>query len=187
MNKRFISLKKKLLKICSATGNLVLGLSVFALFIGFDARAQVFNENAEQATKANLRWGQKAENVNIKNVENTDKSASSSRDKQEIVLFMSDFQIRSGLGGQISCLMKFHVYNALKSKLSNISYRLKWPEMETPLSFDNIEPNTAQYRTYALLGQGCYSMDKIPNIIVNRCRVKNLSQAECASYIRWEK
>ena len=28
-------------------------------------------------------------------------------------------------------------------------------------------------------------MDRIPNIIVNRCRVKGLSQQDCAAKIRW--
>ena len=35
------------------------------------------------------------------------------------------------------------------------------------------------------MGEGCYSMDKIPNIVVNRCRVSKMSARDCASKIRW--
>ena len=36
-------------------------------------------------------------------------------------------------------------------------------------------PNRPTYVEYALMGKGCYSMDKSPNIVVNRCRGKGIS------------
>ncbi|MBP5615446.1 MAG: hypothetical protein J6X42_02720 [Alphaproteobacteria bacterium] len=105
--------------------------------------------------------------------------------EQHIFLFMRDFQVRTGFHGEVSCSMNFYVASTLSEKISNISYRLKWPDMETPLSFDNVQPGETLYRSYSLLGKGCYNMDTLPNIIVNRCRVKNMTQQTCASYISW--
>ena len=87
--------------------------------------------------------------------------------------------------GDVRCSMRFVVTTTLDRKLNNLSFKLKWPEMETALTFQNIMPNVDAYQYYTLLGEGCYSMDKIPNIIVNRCRVADMSAQSCASKIRW--
>lgn len=104
-----------------------------------------------------------------------------------IDLYMKDFKISQSTNGSVSCNMRFFVRSTVKEKLSNISYRLRWPEMETVVSFDDVQPDTATYVAYTLLGKGCYSMDKTPNVVVNRCRIKGYTQKGCASLIRWIK
>lgn len=103
----------------------------------------------------------------------------------KIFLYLRDYRIDRNMNGSINCTMKFFVNSTLGEKISNISYRLKWPNMETALSFDDVKPNLPVYFEYSLLGKGCYDLDKAPNIIVNRCRVKGMSQKECADAIRW--
>ena len=107
------------------------------------------------------------------------------QDKPKILMYMRNFKISRNINGTVNCDMRFYVMSNLSEKITNISYRLKWPEMETALSFDDVEPNKAVYYDYALLGKGCYNMDKAPNIIVNRCRVKGMSQQDCANAIEW--
>ena len=102
-----------------------------------------------------------------------------------IMLYMRNFKISRNINGIPNCNMRFYVLSTLSEKITNISYRLKWPNIETALSFDNVKPNTAMYFDYSLLGNGCYNMDKAPNIVVNRCRVKGISQQECANAIEW--
>lgn len=102
-----------------------------------------------------------------------------------IMLYMRDFKISRNINGIPNCNMRFYVLSTLDEKITNISYRLKWPNIETALSFDNVQPNSAMYFDYSLLGNGCYNMDKAPNIIVNRCRVKGISQQDCANAIEW--
>lgn len=104
-----------------------------------------------------------------------------------IFLFYKDFDIRQTMSGMIMCDVRFSVLHTLDNKINNLSFRLKWPEIETTLSYNDVEPNTETYFDYTLVGDGCYSMDKIPNVIVNRCRVKGLSQSACANKIRWLK
>ena len=104
-----------------------------------------------------------------------------------ILLYMKDFSIYRSPSGQTRCSAKFSVLTTLPVKLSNISYRLKWPKMETVLTFSDVEPGVENHFDYGLLGDGCYNMDRQPNIIVNRCRAKGMTQRQCASKIRWIK
>jgi len=105
--------------------------------------------------------------------------------RPKIFLSYRDFKISRNLSNMVVCNMRFFVLSTFPQKINNISYRLKWPNMETALSFNNVEPNVATYYDYALLGNGCYDMDKAPNVIVNRCRIKGMSSQECANAIRW--
>lgn len=122
-------------------------------------------------------------NINVRKVENNNKQNKDAK----IYLFYRDYKVSRGLNGRTSCSMRFYVYSTVSEKITNISYRLKWPEIETSISFDNVEPNKPVYYDYALLGNGCYSMDTPPNIIVNRCRIKGYSQKYCSSIIQWTK
>ena len=89
------------------------------------------------------------------------------------------------IGGQSTCDVRFFVNTNLNSRLINLDVKLVWPGMTTNLSFVDVPPNSPTYFDYALVGDGCYTMDKMPNIVVNRCRVKGMSSAECASKITW--
>lgn len=106
-------------------------------------------------------------------------------ERPKIYLYSRDFKISRNMNGSINCTMRFYVLSTAKEKITNLSYRLKWPGMETALSFDNVNPNQATYYEYSLLGNGCYNMDKAPNVIVNRCRIKGMSQRQCADAIQW--
>ncbi|MBQ8785626.1 MAG: hypothetical protein IJZ59_06270 [Alphaproteobacteria bacterium] len=110
---------------------------------------------------------------------------SNDKDTELIMLYMKDFKVYRSPSGQTRCSMIFAIATTLKDKISNISYRLKWPKMETVLSFSDVPPHVENNFNYTLLGDGCYSMDRTPNIIINRCRAKGLSQRTCASKVRW--
>ena len=102
-----------------------------------------------------------------------------------IYIFYSDFSVGSMMSGSTTCDVKFQIVTTLDRKLNSLAIRLKWPKMETPLNFIDVNPNQKYHFMYTLLGDGCYSMDKIPNIIVNRCRVKGMTQEDCAQRVRW--
>lgn len=106
-------------------------------------------------------------------------------DQELIMMYMKDFKIYRSPSGQTRCSVQFALVTTLPVKLSNISYRLQWPKMDTVLSFSNVEPQVENHFNYSLLGDGCYSMDRSPNIVINRCRVKGMSQRACAAKVRW--
>ena len=99
--------------------------------------------------------------------------------------YVSMNAVDRSIGGQSTCDVRFFVNTNLNSRLINLDVKLVWPGMTTNLSFVDVPPNSPTYFDYALVGDGCYTMDKMPNIVVNRCRVKGMSSAECASKITW--
>lgn len=113
--------------------------------------------------------------------------AQKAEDEPLIFLLYNNFTVNKLLSGTVTCNVRFQIITTLDRKLTNLSVRLRWPEMETTLSFIDVPPNQMVHHDYTLIGDGCYSMDKIPNIVVNRCRVKGLSQKDCAAKIRWLK
>ena len=167
---------------------LFLGASLF-VFLNSDVNAQFFSEDTTESGSADNFQGFSANkgsntNLQIKSLSQKEKKETK---VQEIKISLHNFNVEKTLSGIISCNADIVVHSTMEDKISNISFRLKWPQMETPLSFDNIEPGEAIYKRYALLGNGCYNMDRVPNIIVNRCRIKTMTQQQCATYIRWIK
>lgn len=129
--------------------------------------------------------GSKKGDLLIIKVPTAGQTASVNEDKELIFLYYENFEITRGFAGNVGCNVRFVVTTTLNERLSNLSVKLKWPDMTTSLSFDDVNPHIATYYNYALFGEGCYTMDKIPNIIVNRCRIKGMSQQDCAKKIRW--
>lgn len=106
-------------------------------------------------------------------------------DKPAIILYMKNFRISKDIRGLPNCSMDFYILSSAKEKITAINYQLKWPNMHTVVTFEDVLPQTPTYVSYTLLGEGCRDMDQVPNIIVNRCRIKGMSSRECADAIQW--
>lgn len=104
-----------------------------------------------------------------------------------IELYISNFSISRNMNGITSCTMDFHLNNDSNDVISLLSYKIEWEGLKTSLNFRNALPRQDKFQKYTLLGEGCYNADKIPNIVINRCRVKGISQDACANRIRWKK
>ena len=143
-------------------------------------------KTVEHKAKPNrINFGKPAQNVQTKPIADTLDTEQSHKGK--IQIYMKDFKISKNLSGIISCSMSLYVHSSLSAPISNLSFRLKWPTLEAPISFDNIPPQKAVFKAHAFAGKLCYSLDKAPNIIVNRCRAKGMSQQDCANRIEWVK
>lgn len=102
-----------------------------------------------------------------------------------IFLFYDNFKVTNYLASGATCDVRFNILSNLDRKITALDIKLVWPGMTTALSFADVKPNTQTYYNYSLIGDGCYNMDKAPNIIVNRCRVKGMTAAECANKLVW--
>lgn len=102
-----------------------------------------------------------------------------------IFLYYDQFQISGQLGDMAVCDVRFNILSNLDRKINQLDIKLVWPGMTTTLSFSDVQPNTQTYYNYSLMGEGCYNMDKAPNIIVNRCRVRGMTASECAGKLVW--
>lgn len=114
----------------------------------------------------------------------TDKDGKT-RLNSNIFMYMDNFGISRSMGNMVTCSMRFVILTNLDRRLVSLDAKLVWPGITTTLSFANVLPNTPTAYNYTLMGDGCYTMDKIPNIVVNRCRVKGISAADCANKIIW--
>ena len=103
----------------------------------------------------------------------------------KIFIYYDKFEVFDYVAGSTGCNVRFNVLSNLDQKINRLDVKLVWPDLTTTLSFADVAPNTQTYYNYALLGKGCYNMDKAPNIIVNRCRVKGMTASECADKIVW--
>lgn len=103
----------------------------------------------------------------------------------KIFMYIKDLKIYRSISGLTSCDVTIFIVANLDQRLVSLDAKLVWPGLTTAVSFANVYPNTPTYYNYTLMGDGCYSLDKFPNIIVNRCRIKGLSSAACASRITW--
>lgn len=154
-------------------------------------KAQSPSENNQQNQGAYFKAPQKnvntpdSQNVQIKPVSNG--YSEQTANKGAIKIYMRQFKVSQSLSGFVTCSMKLYVQSTLPNPISNLSFRLKWPTLETPVSFDDIPANATVNHGHSFVGNVCYSLDAVPNIIVNRCRVKNMSQQECANAIEWIK
>lgn len=104
---------------------------------------------------------------------------------EKIFLFYDEYKVAEYLSDNAVCDVRFNILSNLDQKISKLDIKLVWPDMTTSLSFSDVLPNTQTYYNYSLLGNGCYNMDKAPNIIVNRCRVKGMTSVECANKLVW--
>ena len=102
-----------------------------------------------------------------------------------IFLFFDKFKVSNYLSNSAMCDVRFNVLSNLDRKINQLDVKLVWPDLTTTLSFRDVMPNTQTYYNYSLLGKGCYNMDKAPNIVVNRCRVKGMTSRQCADKLIW--
>ena len=191
-------MKKISLSLFCKTGSFLIKVSVFAFLCVINpALAQQWEEPAVQEDVSQnhktdvkrpiqkVTFGKPAQNVQTKPVVEGHKMGQT--DEGKINIYMRNFEISKSLTGITSCSMSFQVYSTLSNVVSNISFRLKWPDLETPLSFDNIGSGKTVSQNHAFAGKVCYTLDRTPNVIVNRCRVKGMTQQECANHIEWVK
>jgi len=101
-------------------------------------------------------------------------------EKEAIYFYYKDFKIVRDTG-QLACDVRFVLVTRLAERLTNISMRVVWKKLGTRISFSGVEPGIENYADYRFYGDGCYSLDQLPNVTINRCRLKGRTQKECAS------
>lgn len=106
-------------------------------------------------------------------------------DDRKILVSYEDYKVERGMDNMVRCTMRIFVLNDMKERLSNLSFKLKWPEISTSVQMVKVNPGVKTYVDTMLLGNGCLSMDKTPTIEVNRCRIKGKTEEQCADAVKW--
>lgn len=104
---------------------------------------------------------------------------------RSILVYYDNYQVFRGLDDYVRCSLRVYVLNDLTEKISNLSFKLHWPDISTSIQMSQLNPGVRTYKDITLIGDGCFALDKAPTIEVNRCRVKTMSQDTCADAIKW--
>lgn len=107
--------------------------------------------------------------------------------QKKIYMFYRNFKIETTPSGRVMCNLRLSVLTTIPEGINTLNFRLVWPEMVTGLGFYNVAPFQETFHDISLLGDGCYSLDRTPNVVVNTCRIKGMSAAECAQALVWSK
>lgn len=105
--------------------------------------------------------------------------------RRSILISYEDYKINRSFDNWMRCSMRIYVLNDLTEKINNFSFKLHWPEISTTVQMNRLNPGVRTYKDIVLLGNGCLHLDKTPTIEVNRCRVKGMTQEQCADAVKW--
>ncbi len=108
-------------------------------------------------------------------------------ESRSILISYGNYQVHKSFDNWVRCSLRIYVVNDLTEKITNFSFKLHWPDMSTAVQMNKLNPGVSTYKDIVLLGDGCFHIDKIPTIEVNRCRVKGMTQEQCADAVKWFK
>lgn len=107
-------------------------------------------------------------------------------DKDRMILvYYDNYKVMKGMDNIVRCSMRMYILNDLETKINSIGLKLLWPEISTSIQMQQLNPGVSTYTDIMLLGNGCFTMDKTPTIEVNRCRIKGMSEEQCAGKVKW--
>lgn len=163
------------------TGKIILLIAgLFWAQVGHPASAQSFEDVIAPSPAA-----QSAKNIKYNPIVNSVEAEKLKMQQSVILIYYQNFKIDTTPSGRVSCDLRLAIYSTIPNKITSLSFKLIWPEIDTATSFYDVEPNVATYFDITLLGEGCYTMDKVPNIVLNRCRIKDMTSEECAAKLTW--
>jgi hypothetical protein len=106
-------------------------------------------------------------------------------ENRKILVYYDNYKLHRGFDKLLKCSIRVYVINDLNENITSLGFRLKWPEIATAVEMRQVKHGVKTYTDLMLLGDGCLRMDKTPTIEVNRCRVKGMTQEQCADAVQW--
>jgi hypothetical protein len=106
-------------------------------------------------------------------------------ENRKILIYYDNYKLHRGFDKLLKCSIRVYVINDLQENITSLGFRLKWPEIATAVEMRQVKHGVKTYTDLMLLGDGCLRMDKTPTIEVNRCRVKGMTQEQCADAVQW--
>ena len=120
-------------------------------------------------------------------INKTEKNKEQKKKVSRILMYYKNFKIDITPSGRVMCDFDLVIHNSTPNKINTLNAQFVWPSIKTNASFYDVPARSERYLSLTLMGNGCYSMDKAPNIVLNHCRIKGMSEKECASAIHWVK
>lgn len=108
-------------------------------------------------------------------------------DKRSILISYDSFKVHKSFDSMVRCSIRIYVLNDFKDKITSFAFKLHWPDISTTVQMNRLNPGVRTYKDIMLLGDGCFNLDKTPTIEINRCRIKGVTQEQCADAVKWYK
>jgi len=160
---------------------------VLSLYM-WNAHAQMFDDGGVASkNKSEEKTGGGKRIIRSRILTNNEASYQKEKRPPRIILYFKNFKINLTPSGRVVCSFDLTMRNATPNKINTFNAQFVWPSIKTTGSFYDVPANSERYLSLALMGKGCYSMDKTPNVIVNHCRIKDMSAEECSEAVRWVK
>ena len=167
------------------TGLIIIGLSFFSPAVWAQSFGGTDNTTSQSSAATTTASGKRIMRNPI--INQAQKAQAEQKSTPRIMLYYRNFKIDTTPSGRIMCDFDIVLHNSTSKQINTLNMQLVWPNIKTSASFYDVPPRQEQYLAMTLLGKGCYSMDKAPNIVVNLCRIKGMSGEECANSIIWVK
>jgi len=149
------------------------------------ANAQVFEKDNAATSQEVTTSGKKI--IRSKLLTSKEAGRQENKPSPRIMIYFRNFKIDITPSGRVMCDFDLSIRNLTPNKINTLNAQFIWPAIKTGASFYEVPSLHERYISMTLMGKGCYTMDKVPNIVVNHCRIKGMSSEECAKAVRWVK
>ena len=96
------------------------------------------------------------------------------------------FKIFKNLAGKIRCRFSVRLKSDIDREIDIIALSLSYPKRSFAFIFRDATPKGELIETITTGGDICYDLSGAPDININKCRIKNTSNQDCAAHIKWD-
>lgn len=154
------------------------------------------NESEVVIKKASSGKLDKAADEIVKDI-NIKKSVTRKRNDENVVveplegeLFIgvskNSFKLSQDMMGRTVCTFGVTLKSTLNRDIKTLALRLAYQQSAFAFIFRNVKANGSDEKYISTNGDICYNLSGVPDIDINRCRIFNARDDECARRIKWE-
>ena len=96
------------------------------------------------------------------------------------------FKIFKDITGKSKCRFSVKLKSEIDREINIIGLSLSYPKRSFAFIFRRVPPLGESVQSIITRGDICYNLSGAPDINVNRCAIKNTSDVDCVSHIKWD-
>lgn len=100
-------------------------------------------------------------------------------------LVNGSFKIFKNLSGKTQCRFSVRLKSEVSREINTIALSLSYPKRSFAYIFRRVPPKGEIIETITTRGDICYNLSGAPDIHINKCMIKNTSNQDCVSHIKW--
>lgn len=96
------------------------------------------------------------------------------------------YKVFQSLAGITKCSFSVKLRSEINRQINMIALSLKYPDRSFAFIFRDIPEKGEQIKNITTVGDICYNLGGIPDISINKCKIKSASGDDCAKHIKWD-